>query len=187
MTQAELEAMIKKIADGQSEKLNWQQSIVDLMKLLKLVSSLSARKQLAQELGYKGSLDGSAEMDYHVEAQTGVVMATNSLRLVRFSILGIAGTIAFASVANADPVGVALVESSNSASVALMDYVQAGQVIRLGPHETIVLSYMARAARNDHRRQCDFGTDRSDVQFGSVERVTQSAIPEKSRSRAGRP
>ena len=36
-------------------------------------------------------------------------MATNSRRLVRFSILGIAGTIAFASVANADPVGVALV------------------------------------------------------------------------------
>ena len=36
MTQAEVEAMIKKIADGQSEKLNWQQSIVDLMKLLKL-------------------------------------------------------------------------------------------------------------------------------------------------------
>ena len=63
MTQAEVEAMIKKIADGQSEKLNWQQSIVDLMKLLKLDSSLTARKQLAQELGYKGNLDGSAEMN----------------------------------------------------------------------------------------------------------------------------
>ena len=35
-------------------------------------------------------------------------MATNSRRLVHFSILGIAGTIVFASVANADPVGVAL-------------------------------------------------------------------------------
>ena len=44
MTQADVEAMIKKIADGQSEKLNWQQSIVDLMKLLKLDSSLTARK-----------------------------------------------------------------------------------------------------------------------------------------------
>ena len=63
MTQAEVEAMIKKIADGQSEKLNWQQSIVDLMKLLKLDSSLTAREHLAQELGYKGSLDGSAEMN----------------------------------------------------------------------------------------------------------------------------
>jgi quercetin dioxygenase-like cupin family protein len=63
MTQAEVEAMIKKIADGHSAKLNWQKSIVDLMKLLKLDSSLTARKHLAQELGYKGSLDGSAEMN----------------------------------------------------------------------------------------------------------------------------
>jgi hypothetical protein len=69
ITQAEVEAMIKKIADGQSEKLNWQQSIVDLMKLLKLDSSLSARKQLAQELGYKSSLDGSAEMNIWLHRQ----------------------------------------------------------------------------------------------------------------------
>ena len=72
MTQAEVELMIKKIADGQGEKLNWQQSIVDLMKLLKLDPSLSARKELAQELGYKGSLDGSAEMNIwlHKEVMT---------------------------------------------------------------------------------------------------------------------
>ena len=72
MTETEVEGMIKKIADGQSEKLNWQQSIVDLMKLLKLDSSLTARKQLAQELGYKGSLDGSAEMNIwlHKEVMT---------------------------------------------------------------------------------------------------------------------
>ena len=69
MTQAEVEGMIKKIADSQSEKLNWQQSIVDLMKLLKLDSSFTARKQLAQELGYKGSLDGSAEMNIWLHQQ----------------------------------------------------------------------------------------------------------------------
>jgi hypothetical protein len=69
MTQAEVEGMIRKIADGQSEKLDWQQSIVDLMKLVKLDSSLSARKQLAQELGYKGSLDGSAEMNIWLHKQ----------------------------------------------------------------------------------------------------------------------
>jgi hypothetical protein len=33
------------------------------MKLLKLDSSLGARKQLAQELGYTGARDGSAEMN----------------------------------------------------------------------------------------------------------------------------
>jgi hypothetical protein len=69
MTPVEVEAMIKKIADAQSEKLDWQRSIVDLMKLLKLDSSLSARKQLAQELGYKGSLDGSAEMNVWLHKQ----------------------------------------------------------------------------------------------------------------------
>ena len=69
MTQAEVEAMIKKISDTQSEKLDWQRSIVDLMKLLKLDSSFSARKQLAQELGYKGSLDGSAEMNIWLHKQ----------------------------------------------------------------------------------------------------------------------
>jgi hypothetical protein len=106
-------------------------------------------------------------------------MATNSRRLVRFSILGIAGTIAFASVANADPVGVALVESSNSASVALMDYVQAGQIIRLGPHETIVLSYMSSCLRETITGgTVTVGTDRSDVQFGSVERVNAKCDPE---------
>jgi hypothetical protein len=63
ITQEQVEAMIAKLADGQREKYNWKGSIVDLMKLLKLDSSLSARKQLAQELGYKGDLTGSAEMN----------------------------------------------------------------------------------------------------------------------------
>ena len=61
MTSQEVEAMIAKIADDQDEDYNWKQSIVDLMKLLKLDSSLNSRKQLAQELGYKGALDGSAD------------------------------------------------------------------------------------------------------------------------------
>jgi 3-oxoacyl-ACP reductase-like protein len=69
MSRAEVEAMIKKIADAQSEDLNWRQSIVDLMKLLKLDSSLNARKQLAKELGYTGTPDGSAEMNIWLHKQ----------------------------------------------------------------------------------------------------------------------
>jgi hypothetical protein len=69
MTSQEVEAMIAKIADEQDEDYNWKQSIVDLMKLLKLDSSLSSRKQLAQELGYKGPLDGSAEMNIWLHKQ----------------------------------------------------------------------------------------------------------------------
>ena len=69
MSKAEVEAMIEKIADAQDEDLNWEESIVDLMKLLKLDSSLGARKQLAKELGYTGALDGSAEMNIWLHKQ----------------------------------------------------------------------------------------------------------------------
>jgi hypothetical protein len=66
---ADVEAIIAKLASEQHEDLNWKQSIVDLMKLLKLDSSLSARKQLAQELGYTGALNGSAEMNTWLHQQ----------------------------------------------------------------------------------------------------------------------
>jgi len=61
--------MIQKLADQSSEKFNWNQSIVDLMKLLKLDSSLKSREQLAKELGYTGALDGSAEMNVWLHKQ----------------------------------------------------------------------------------------------------------------------
>jgi hypothetical protein len=70
MTREELEAKIQKIAkDTGRENYNWKQSIVDLMKLLDLDSGLGARKQLAQELGYTGKLDGSAEMNIWLHKQ----------------------------------------------------------------------------------------------------------------------
>ena len=69
MSREELEATIEKIANDQDEYFDWDESIVDLMKLLKLDSSLGARKQLAQELGYKGKLDGSADMNVWLHEQ----------------------------------------------------------------------------------------------------------------------
>jgi hypothetical protein len=48
---------------GSGQKLDWRKSIVDLMKALDLDSSLAARKELADELGYTGAKDGSAEMN----------------------------------------------------------------------------------------------------------------------------
>jgi hypothetical protein len=75
MTQEQVEEMIEKLADAQDEEYNWDESIVDLMKLLKLDSSLGARKQLAQELGYKGELNGSAEMNIWLHKQVMVKLA----------------------------------------------------------------------------------------------------------------
>jgi hypothetical protein len=69
MTREQVEEMIEKLADAQDEEYNWEESIVDLMKLLKLDSSLTARKQLAQELGYTGALNGSAEMNIWLHQQ----------------------------------------------------------------------------------------------------------------------
>ena len=70
MTREQVEASIQKVADTSGHKdYNWKQSIVDLMKLLNLDSSLTARKQLAQELGYTGALDGSAEMNVWLHKQ----------------------------------------------------------------------------------------------------------------------
>jgi hypothetical protein len=70
MTREEVEAMIQNIADKTGHKdYNWKQSIVDLMKLLDLDSGLGARKQLAQELGYTGALDGSAQMNIWLHKQ----------------------------------------------------------------------------------------------------------------------
>jgi 3-oxoacyl-ACP reductase-like protein len=69
ISRSELEALIAKTVAAQGEKLDWRQSIVDLMKALKLDSSLGARKQLAQELGYSGALDGSAEMNTWLHRQ----------------------------------------------------------------------------------------------------------------------
>lgn len=70
MTREQVEGMIQKVADTTGHKdYNWKQSIVDLMKLLNLDSSFGARKQLAQELGYTGALDGSAEMNVWLHKQ----------------------------------------------------------------------------------------------------------------------
>jgi len=54
-----LDAAVKK--NGQ--KLDWKRSIVDLLKALDLDSSLTARKELAGELGYTGDTSDSATMN----------------------------------------------------------------------------------------------------------------------------
>ena len=54
-------AVLTALSERKGGGLNWQRSIVDLLKLLDLDSSLSARKELAQELDVHAGADGSAE------------------------------------------------------------------------------------------------------------------------------
>lgn len=56
-------AILDKAAAASGQRLNWQTSIVDLMKALKMDSSLSARKELASELNYTGDVNDSATMN----------------------------------------------------------------------------------------------------------------------------
>ncbi|MGZ8287056.1 MAG: DUF3597 domain-containing protein [Allosphingosinicella sp.] len=65
----DVDAVLTGLASKNGEKLNYQSSIVDLMKLLDLDASLANRKELATELGYTGAKDGSAEMNIWLHKQ----------------------------------------------------------------------------------------------------------------------
>jgi hypothetical protein len=70
-------AILTDLAAKNKEKLDWRRSIVDLMKLLDLDSSLSARKELAKELGYTGDTGDSAAMNVWLHKQVMRKLAEN--------------------------------------------------------------------------------------------------------------
>jgi hypothetical protein len=63
-----------------ADKLNWQTSIVDLMKLLGIDSSYEHRKQLAQEMG-RQDYSGSAEDNIWLHKRTLEELAKNGARI----------------------------------------------------------------------------------------------------------
>ena len=73
----DVEAVLTARASRSKEKFDWRRSIVDLMKLLELDSSLTARKQLAQELGYTGDMNDSAHMNNWLHKQVMQKLADN--------------------------------------------------------------------------------------------------------------
>lgn len=70
---AVLDGMLAK----QKEKLDWKHSIVDLMKLLGMDSSLSARKELAADLHYDGDTNDSAKMNMWLHKEVMKKLAEN--------------------------------------------------------------------------------------------------------------
>jgi 3-oxoacyl-ACP reductase-like protein len=75
--QVDVEAILNGMAQKNAQKLNWSTSIVDLMKLLDLDSSLTARKTLAQELKYSGDTNDSATMNIWLHKQVMIKLAEN--------------------------------------------------------------------------------------------------------------
>jgi hypothetical protein len=77
MANVDVGATLDQLAKQKKEKLDWKHSIVDLMKLLDLDSSLSARKELAKELNYSGDMNDSAKMNIWLHKQVMAKLAAN--------------------------------------------------------------------------------------------------------------
>jgi 3-oxoacyl-ACP reductase-like protein len=76
-TPVDVAAILDKLAAQSKEKLTWRLSIVDLMKLLNLDSSLTARKALADELHYTGNKNDTATMNIWLHKQVMQKLADN--------------------------------------------------------------------------------------------------------------
>jgi Domain of unknown function (DUF3597) len=70
-------AIMDNLASQTTQKLDWRNSIVDLMKLINLDSSLTARKELAQELNYTGDMNDSASMNIWLHKEVMTKLAEN--------------------------------------------------------------------------------------------------------------
>ncbi len=73
----DVEQILTAKAAQSSQPLNWQTSIVDLMKLLGMDSSMTARKTLAGELHFTGDTNDSATMNVWLIKQVMAQLAAN--------------------------------------------------------------------------------------------------------------
>ena len=73
----DVEAVLTRLASTKGGGGNWRTSIVDLLKLLDLDSSLSARKELANELNVHAGADGSAEQNIALQKAVMAKIAEN--------------------------------------------------------------------------------------------------------------
>jgi hypothetical protein len=77
----DLVSVLDKLAEKNSEKLDWKHSIVDLMKLVGMDSSLSARKELAHDLHYSGDTSDSASMNMWLHEEVMRQLAANGAKV----------------------------------------------------------------------------------------------------------
>ena len=73
----DVEAVLTFMATQNSQTLNWQTSIVDLMKLLGMESSLAERRELADELGFTGDKQDTASMNIWLHKEVMKQFAAN--------------------------------------------------------------------------------------------------------------
>jgi len=76
-SQVDVAAILDKMASSNKEKLDWKHSIVDLMKLVGMDSSVTARKELASDLKYTGDTSDSAKMNMWLHKEVMRKLAAN--------------------------------------------------------------------------------------------------------------
>jgi hypothetical protein len=94
--------------------------------------------------------------------------------IIRAVMSALVGTTVIGAGVSSAPLQVALVEdlSGHPAGVQLMDYLEAGQVIRLGAKDKIVLTYLRSCVRETITGGVvTVGVDQSDIQAGTLERA----------------
>jgi hypothetical protein len=77
----DIAAVLNGMAAKSGQKLNWQTSIVDLMKAVGLDSSLQNRIKLAEELGYTGDKGDSATLNVWLHRQVMTKLEENGGKL----------------------------------------------------------------------------------------------------------
>ena len=77
MSEVDVESVLEGLASKYSHKVNWRESIVDLMSLLGMDNSLAQRRALAQELGYTGDTKDTATMNIWLHKQVMRKLAEN--------------------------------------------------------------------------------------------------------------
>jgi len=78
MREVDVVAQLEQKAAASAQKLNWRTSIVDLLKLLDIDSSITARKELATELDCPANLMGdSAQMNMWLHKAVLAKLAAN--------------------------------------------------------------------------------------------------------------
>jgi hypothetical protein len=75
--EVDVTAILDELAAKNPEKLDWKKSIVDLLKLVDMDSSLSARKELAAELKYSGDTSDSAALNVWLHKEVIKQIAAN--------------------------------------------------------------------------------------------------------------
>lgn len=81
LAEVDVAAVLDGMAAKNSEDLDWQKSIVDLMKLVGMDSSFKARQELAKDMNYTGDMHDSASMNIWLHKEVLTRFAANGGKL----------------------------------------------------------------------------------------------------------